>query len=148
MSTATYALAPGPQQALVHWRAFVSSHSVDVLRPLLAEHVVFHSPFVRSPIPGRTATLLVLTTVAEIFEGFKYHRTFIGGTHDVALEFSASIGKWELKGLDLIKFDDAGQVVEFEVMVRPAKALQALGEAMGAQIGPQLLAMKAAAGGL
>jgi hypothetical protein len=148
MATAPYALAPGPQQALVHWHDFVSTHSADVLRPLLADHVVFHSPFVRSPIPGRAATLLVLTTVAQIFEDFKYRRTFIGGTHDVALEFSAKIGKWELKGLDLIKFDDEGRVVEFEVMVRPAKALQALGEAMGSRIGPQLLAMKAAAGNL
>jgi hypothetical protein len=148
MSTTTYALAPGPQQALVHWHNFVSTRSGDVLQPLLAEHVVFHSPFVRSPIPGRTATLLVLTTVTQIFEGFKYRRTFVGGPHDVALEFSARIGKWELKGLDLITFNDAGQVVEFEVMIRPAKALQALGEAMGSRIGPQLLAMKAAAGNL
>jgi hypothetical protein len=148
MTTTTYALAPGPQQALVHWHEFVSSHSRDVLQPLLAEHVVFHSPIVRSPIPGRAATLLVLTTVAQIFENFKYRRTFIGGPHDVALEFSASIGKWELKGLDLITFNDAGQVVEFEVMIRPAKTLQALGEAMGSRIGPQLLAMKAASSGL
>jgi hypothetical protein len=148
MFTETYALAPGPQQALMHWHEFVSTRSGDVLRPLLADHVVFHSPFVRSPIPGRAATLLVLTTVAQIFENFKYHRTFISGPHDAALEFSASIGKWELKGLDLIKFDDAGTVIEFEVMVRPAKALHALGEAMGSRIGPQLLAMKAQAGGL
>jgi hypothetical protein len=148
MSTTTYALAPGPQQALTHWHEFVTTQSSEVLRPLLADQVVFHSPFVRSPIPGRKATLLVLTTVAQIFENFKYHRTFVGGPHDVALEFSARIGKWELKGLDLIKFDDDGKVVDIEVMVRPAKALQALGEAMGSRIGPQLLAMKAQAGDL
>jgi hypothetical protein len=148
MSSTTYALAPGPQQALVHWHEFVATRSGEVLRPLLADHVVFHSPFVRSPIPGPDATLLVLTTVTQIFENFKYHRTFVGGPHDVALEFSARIGKWELKGLDLIKFDDSGLMVEFEVMIRPAKALMALGEAMGSRIGPQLLAMKAAAGGL
>ena len=87
---------------------------------------------------ARPATLLVLTTVVQIFENFRYHRTFVAGTHDAALEFSANIGKWQLKGIDLIKFDDAGEMIEFEVMIRPIKALQALGEEMGNRIGPQL----------
>jgi hypothetical protein len=29
--------------------------------------------------------------------------------------------------LDLIKFNEAGEMTEFEVMIRPIKALQALG---------------------
>ena len=37
---------------------------------------------------------------------------------------------------------------EFEVMVRPIKALAALGEAMGNRIGPQLSLLKASAGTL
>ena len=101
----------------------------------------------QSPIPGRAATLLVLTTVARIFENFTYHRTFVADSHDAALEFSANIGKWQLKGIDLIKFDDDGTMAEFEVMVRPIKALQALGEEMGNRIGPELIRLKAAASG-
>lgn len=146
MQSATYALASGPQQTLARWHDFVATGSGEVLTPLLSESIVFHSPFVRAPIPGRAATALVLTTVAQIFENFRYHRVFVAGPHDVGLEFSAHIGRWELKGIDLITFDEAGQMIAFEVMVRPAKALQALGEAMGAKIGPQLLALKAAAG--
>ena len=80
----------------------------------------------------------MLTTVVKIFENFRYHRTFVAGTHDAALEFGANIGKWQLKGIDLIKFNEAGEMIEFEVMVRPIKALQALGEEMGNRIGPQL----------
>jgi len=72
------------------------------------------------------------------FRDFRYHRTFVAGSHDVALEFSANIGKWQLKGIDLIKFNEAGEMVEFEVMIRPIKALQALGEEMGNRIGPEL----------
>lgn len=146
MQSATYALASGPQQTLARWHDFVATGSAEVLTPLLAESIVFHSPFVRAPIPGRAATALMLTTVAQIFENFRYHRVLIAGPHDVGLEFSANIGRWELKGIDLIRFNEAGEMIEFEVMVRPAKALQALGEAMGARIGPQLMAMKAAAG--
>ncbi len=142
----TYALAAAPQQTLAAWHRFVASGDGEILRPLLAEDIVFRSPFLQSPIPGRTATLLVLTTVTQIFEDFHYHRTFVAGSHDAGLEFSAQIGKWQLKGIDLITFNDAGQIIEFEVMVRPIKALAALGEAMGNRIGPQLLALKAAAG--
>jgi hypothetical protein len=37
-------------------------------------------------------------------------------------------------------------MIEFEVMIRPIKALQALGEEMGNRIGPQLSRLKEAAG--
>ena len=136
------ALAALPQRTLDGWHRFVASPDRDLLASLLAEDIVFRSPFVQSPIPGRTATLLVLTTVVQIFENFRYHRTFVGGSHDVALEFAANIGKWQLKGVDLIKFNDQGEMIEFEVMIRPIKALAALGEEMGNWIGPQLSRLK------
>ena len=141
-----HALAPLPQRTLEGWHRFVASGDPEILRPLLSEHIVFRSPFVHSPIPGRPATLLVLTTVARIFENFTYHRTFIAGPHDAALEFAANIGKWQLKGVDLIRFNARGEMIEFEVMIRPIKALAALGEEMGNRIGPQLSQMKAEAG--
>src|SRR6202011_4069612 len=137
-----HALAPLPQRTLDGWHRFVASGDHDLLASLLAEHIVFHSPVVQSPIPGRAATLLVLTTVVQIFENFRYHRSFIAGSHDVALEFSANIGKWQLKGIDLVKFNEAGEMLEFEVMIRPIKALAALGEEMGNRIGPQLALLK------
>ena len=37
-------------------------------------------------------------------------------------------------------------MIEFEVMIRPIKALQALGEEMGSRIGPQLSRLKELAG--
>ena len=139
------ALATLPQRTLDNWHRFVASGDDGLLASLLSEHIVFRSPFVQSPIPGRTATLLVLTTVVQIFENFRYHRTFVAGSHDVALEFSANIGKWQLKGIDLVKFNEAGEMTEFEVMIRPIKALAALGEEMGNRIGPQLTRLKLAA---
>ncbi len=135
-------LTPSAERTLEAWHRFVASGDRDLLAPLLAEHIVFRSPFVQSPIPGRPATLLVLTTVVQIFENFRYHRTFIAGSHDAALEFSADIGKWQLKGIDLIKFNEQGEMIEFEVMIRPIKALAALGEEMGNRIGPQLSRLK------
>src|SRR3984893_10800707 len=116
-------LAPPPPRTLDGWHRFTASAHHDLLASLLAEHIVFHSPVVQSPIPGRAATMLVLTTVVQIFENFRYHRAFVGGPHDAALEFSANIGQWQLKGIDLIQFNAAGEMTEFEVMIRPIKAL-------------------------
>jgi hypothetical protein len=103
-------LAPMPQRTLDGWHRFVASGDHDLLASLLSEHILFRSPFVQSPIAGRAATMLVLTTVTQIFENFRYHRTFVAGSHDVALEFSANIGKWQLGGIDLIKFSKTGEM--------------------------------------
>lgn len=138
-------LAAGPRATLDRWYGFVKSGNAAELSPLLARDIVFRSPFVHAPLPGHAAALLILTTVSKIFEDFQYHREFAAGPSDAALEFSAHIGPWQLKGIDLVRFNEAGEMVEFEVMIRPFKALQALSEAMTARIGPELAAFKAAA---
>jgi hypothetical protein len=46
------------------------------------------------------------------------------------LEFSARVGDLSLKGIDLIRFNDKERIQEFEVFIRPANGLQALGEEM------------------
>ncbi len=61
----------------------------------------------------------------------------------MVLEFSARVGDRQLKGIDLIRFDRQGKIVEFEVMVRPLSGLQAPGQEMG--LGQQLPAYKVGA---
>jgi hypothetical protein len=39
---------------------------------------------------------------------------FIAGPGDAAVDFSAMIGKWQLEVIDLIKFDEAGEMTEFK----------------------------------
>ena len=51
----------------------------------------------------------------------------------MVLEFSARVGNRELKGIDMIRFDAEGKIAEFEVMIRPLSALQALAAEMGAR---------------
>jgi hypothetical protein len=145
MSVAATGLAPSAQDTLNSWHRFVDNKDAELLPPLFGETTVFRSPFVHLPIPGRPSSVLILSTVVQIFENFRYHRTFISGSHDVALEFSANIGDLQLKGIDLVKFGPDGKIVEFEVMIRPFKALQALSERLSVQIGPQLAKYKTAA---
>ena len=79
----------------------------------------------------------------QVFADFAYHRELASADGlSVVLEFSATVNGRELKGIDMIRFDEAGKIVEFEVMVRPLSGLQALGEEMGRRVGPYLAKLK------
>ncbi|MOA44905.1 hypothetical protein D3C78_1672470 [compost metagenome] len=87
---------------------------------------------------------MILNTVMNVFEDFAYHRELATADGlNVILEFSARVGEKELKGIDMIRFNEQGRIVEFEVMVRPLSGLQALGEEMGRRLGAYLKATKA-----
>jgi len=135
-------LAPAAQKSLAQWHAMIAKNDLSELPSIVAEKVVFRSPMAYPPYPTRDIVCLVLRTAASVFEDFVYHREFVSGPNDVVLEFSARVGDKKLKGVDIIRFDEAGKIAEFEVMVRPANALLALGEAMGARIGPAVNAAK------
>lgn len=126
-------------QALETWHDLLEKREFDRLRALAAETVVFRSPAFFSPYPGVEPLVHILSTVSTIFEDFAYHRQFWSEGEDaVVLEFSARVGDKKLKGIDIISFDAAGKIREFEVMIRPANAAAAVGEAMAAKAGPRL----------
>lgn len=128
---------PAIESSLACWHAMIASGDTGRLRSLLAPDCVFRSPVAHQPYRGADRTELVLSTAAAVFEDFAYHRRFANG-NDVALEFSARIGATELKGIDLIRFGDDGLITEFEVMVRPASGLQALGAEMARRLAGRL----------
>jgi len=129
-------LSLAAQKSLAKWYAMIEKDDLSELASIVAEKAIFRSPIAYPPYPTRDVVCLVLRTAASVFEDFVYHRAFVAGPNDVVLEFSARIGYKKLKGVDIIRFDEAGKIAEFEVMARPANALMALGAAMGARIGP------------
>jgi hypothetical protein len=114
---------------LERWHHIVFERDLQALGELLAEDIIFHSPFLWKPHAGRMAAFVILSTVIEVFQDFRYHRQLTVG-QDWALEFSARVGDLSLKGIDLIRFNDQAKIQEFEVFIRPANGLQALGEEM------------------
>ena len=91
------------------------------------------SPFFWKPKKGPAIAGAILRSATAVFSNFSYHREWLDG-NDWALEFSAKVGDLSVKGIDLIRWNDEGQIVEFEVLVRPANGLQALGMAMAAKL--------------
>ncbi|PAU63892.1 polyketide cyclase [Pseudomonas sp. PIC25] len=136
-------LPPQAAASLQHWHGMIDRRDLSALPELLAESVVFRSPMAHTPYPGAAVVSTILNTVLQVFEDFRYHRQL--ATADglsVVLEFSARVNGRELKGIDMIRFDEQGKIVEFEVMVRPMSGLQALGEEMGRRLGAYLAAAK------
>ena len=115
------------------WHSVVFDKRLDILGDLLAEDVVFRSPFLWKPYHGRYPAFVILSTVGEVFRDFAYHRELIVG-NIWALEFSAEVGKLSVKGIDLIELNDEGLIKDFEVFIRPANGLKALGEEMKSRL--------------
>ena len=122
-------------QALQTWHRMVAEREMALLDELLAEDVVFYSPVAFNPYPGKAVVSFILQNVIQVFENFTYHREFISEDgQNVVLEFSANVAEAKLKGIDMIRFNDQGQIVEFEVMIRPKRGLEALAAQMGERI--------------
>ena len=121
--------------AIEEWHRIVRERDVDALDGLLAHDVVFHSPVVHTPQRGRPITAMYLAAAVVVFgnETFRYVREW-HATHEAVLEFLVTIDGIEVNGVDMIRWDDAGRIVEFKVMLRPLKAINLIHQKMGAML--------------
>lgn len=146
MSQSLSHVQPAVARSLELWHSMIERNDLGELRTIVHPEAVFRSPMAHTPYGPAPALILVLTTVIQVFENFTYHRQLVSDDGlNIVLEFSAEIGEKKLKGIDLIRFNEEGQIVEFEVMVRPMSGLQALGAEMGKRLGDKLPAQKAKA---
>jgi hypothetical protein len=136
-------LQPAAAATLTQWHALLQKNDLSKLPELLHPQALFRSPMAHKPYAGAPVVSLILNTVSKVFVDFAYHRELASADGlNVVLEFSAKVGERELKGIDMIRFDEAGKIVEFEVMIRPMSGLQALGDEMGRRLAPFLAAVK------
>ena len=117
------------------WHRILRERDFDALDGLLDDDVVFHSPIVHSPQVGKPLTRLYLSAAFGVFgegstgsapaeSGGKFHYVReVVGDHDAVLEFVTDMDGIVVNGVDMIRWDDAGKIVDFKVMVRPLKAI-------------------------
>ena len=117
------------------WHQIVQTRNSGGLNALLADNVVFHSPVVHAPQAGKAVTRMYLTAALSVFfnESFRYVREVISG-HDAVLEFMVEIEGISVNGVDMIRWDDEGKIVDFKVMLRPLKAINLIHQKMGAML--------------
>ena len=124
-----------PIDTLSTWHELVKTRNVKGLRDLLAEDVVFHSPVVHTPQLGKRITTHYLMAAVNVFfnPSFRYVREILGPS-DAMLEFETEIDGVLVNGVDIIKWNDAHQIIEFKVMLRPLKAVNLIHERMSAML--------------
>ena len=121
---------------LAHWhRVMKAGNQPADLAELIAENAVFHSPVVHTPQEGRAKVIQYLAAAGQVLgsANFRYVRELVDGD-DVLLEFIDELDGIKINGIDLMRFDAEGKIVDFKVMVRPLKAVNKLWELMGAQL--------------
>ncbi len=123
------------EHPLETWHRLVRAQDPSGLDALLADDAVFHSPVVHTPQRGRKLASGYLAAAFQVFfnPGFRYVREIVGAS-DAMLEFETEVDGILVNGVDLIKWNDAGQIVEFKVMLRPLKAINVIHQRMAAML--------------
>lgn len=124
--------APTP---VARWHQIVARRDPRGLVDLLADEVLFHSPVVHTPQAGKAITTQYLAAAIRVFgnDSFRYVREVVGA-RDAVLEFEVDIDAVRVNGVDMMRWDDAGRVVEFKVMLRPLKAVNLIHQKMAAML--------------
>ena len=120
---------------IARWHRYLGGELLGGLDDLLADDVVFYSPVVHTPQRGKPVTTQYLEAASRTLAGgaFQYTKQDLSGDTAV-LEFETSVEGKYVNGVDIIRCDDAGRIVEFRVMLRPLQGIQAVHEQMGRRL--------------
>jgi len=123
------------QLGLAAWHRYMVGNDPALLDELIADDAVFHSPGVHTPQVGKAKVLLYLHAAGKVLgnDAFRYVRELVDGP-EALLEFETAIDGITINGIDLIRFDLEGRIIDFKVMVRPLKAINKLWSMMAAQL--------------
>ncbi|WDA42299.1 nuclear transport factor 2 family protein [Erythrobacter sp. BLCC-B19] len=121
---------------LARWHAYMEGGSDPaLLSDLLAEDAVFHSPVVHTPQKGKPIVMAYLVAASHVLgnDSFHYVRELVDGD-EMMLEFVTELDGIAINGVDIIRWNDSGQITDFKVMVRPLKAINKVWEMMATQL--------------
>ena len=123
---------------IARWHQYLGGDLPGGLDELLADDVVFYSPVVHTPQRGKPVTTQYLEAASQTLVGgaggaFRYTKQVLSGDTAV-LEFETSVEGKFVNGVDIIRCDDAGRIIEFRVMMRPLQGIQAVHQQMGRRL--------------
>jgi hypothetical protein len=136
------------EQVIERWHDHLRGRLPGGLDELLADDVVFYSPIVYTPQEGKAITKLYLEAAGQTLTGdapsatagsdakpggFRYTKEVLAGDTAV-LEFETTVGGKYVNGVDIIRCNDEGRIVEFRVMIRPLQAVNLVHQQMAAML--------------
>ena len=116
---------------LKRWHQGLKSMDSNFLDEILDDSCVFTSPIVFKPIEGKEMSKLYLMGAGQTFDmdRFKYVKELVDGL-DTVLEFETYIDDISVNGVDIIRWNEEGKIIDFKVMIRPLQAIGALQKKM------------------
>ena len=123
---------PTTVENLARWHAHIKKPDHRVLWDMLHPDCVFESPVVHTPQEGREIVFKYLASADKVLggDGFTYRGEWMNANSAI-LEFANTINGIKVNGIDMITWNDAGQITHIKVMVRPLKAIQMVHQMMG-----------------
>ena len=119
-------MATPAEIGLERWHDIVESRDATRLPGIIAEGAVFKSPAVHTPQEGRElVTAYLAGALVVLGPELTYHDEWVR-ERDAVLRFTSMVDGLQVEGVDMITWDDDGQIASFTVMIRPFKALQAV----------------------
>lgn len=120
---------------LAAWHRYMLGSDPALLDDLIADDAVLHSPVAHPPQVGREKVIMYLTAAGQVFGNgtFRYVRELVDGP-EACLEFACEIDGVSVNGIDLIRFDLAGRIVDFKIMVRPLEAINKVWDLMAVEL--------------
>lgn len=117
------------------WHELFTTGDLGKLDDILDEQVVFHSPVVHTPQEGKEITTLYLSAASAVLNNghFQYVRE-VEDEQDAVLEFVTQLDGIQVNGVDMIRWNDEGKIIDFKVMVRPLKAISIVHQKMGEEL--------------
>jgi len=123
---------PTTADHLARWHDYIKAPSHVELWDMLHPDAVFESPVVHTPQRGRDIVFKYLASADKVLggPGFTYTGEWIG-PNSAIIEFENVVRGIKVNGIDMITWNDAGQITHFKVMVRPLKAINLVHQMMG-----------------
>lgn len=116
------------------WHKLVETRDLRGVGELLADDVAFRSPAFHKPYHGRGPVSFILTGIIQLLPDLHYLSAFSNEQRGVVLHFRGTMTTEEreldVEGVDILKLDEHGRIVDFRVMIRPLNSLQAVADAM------------------
>eukprot|EP01006_Ploeotia_vitrea_P061493 TRINITY_DN78228_c0_g1_i1.p1 TRINITY_DN78228_c0_g1~~TRINITY_DN78228_c0_g1_i1.p1 ORF type:complete len:172 (+),score=14.22 TRINITY_DN78228_c0_g1_i1:65-517(+) len=119
------------KQFINAWVGFVHSKQFTKLSTLFADKVTFYSPVVHTVTHDHAYIMQIMLHIVEIVEDFHYTGlTMCNSDNQLAMMFRGTVKKSDgsggtliVEGMDIVKLNEQGKMVELRVMMRPMSAV-------------------------
>ena len=116
------------------FRKAVEALDLDATLAQMSPTIILHSPVTDEPLEGKRAVGKLFTILFHVFKDLRFVGTYCSEDGAELLHFRWHLGDREVEGVDMMRFDEAGLIDDYTVMIRPLSALLGLRDEVWSRI--------------